>query len=54
MEGPAGGDHFALRDVVKDDFSTRLFLFVRLFDKKKNVIKNSARPRVSYTHGVKN
>lgn len=25
MEGPAGGDHFALRNVVKDDLPTGLF-----------------------------
>jgi hypothetical protein len=26
MEGPTGGDRLALRNVVKDDFSTGLFV----------------------------
>jgi hypothetical protein len=44
MEGPAGGDHLTLRDVVKDDFSTGLLL----------VVKDSARSsRTTYAHGVK-
>ena len=50
MEGPAGGDHLALRDVVKYDFSTRLFWFDN--KKEKNVavaVENSARPHHIYT-----
>jgi hypothetical protein len=50
MEGPAGGDHLALRDVVKDDFSTRLFLF--LIERGAQWGRTSRAPAHIHTHGV--
>lgn len=53
MEGPAGGDHLALRDVVKYDFSTGLFC---LMTKRKRTWQwplRIQRVHTTYTHGVK-